>query len=179
MLASAFLTVFGLGALCWLLFTLAVYALPFWLGLSAGFWLHAAEQGILAAILGGIFVAGGMAVLGEIVFASLRSVPLRLALGLVYAVPAGLAGFHASKGLSALTSTGEAAGLVLAALAALFIGGTAFARVAGWPEAGGVAGDSVAREDVAPGGLGGLKAPRSGAGSVGRSARRHRHPARG
>ena len=34
MLASAFLTVFGLGALCWLLFTLAVYALPFWLGLE-------------------------------------------------------------------------------------------------------------------------------------------------
>lgn len=179
MLASAFLTVFGLGALCWLLFTLAVYALPLWLGLSAAFWLHGAEQGVLAAILGGIFVAGGMAVLGEIVFASLRSVPLRLALGLVYAVPAGLAGFHASKGLSALTGTGEAAGLVLAALAALFIGGTAFASVAGWPEVGRVAGDTVSGEEVAPGGLGGLSPPRSGVGSVGRSARQHRYTARG
>lgn len=179
MLASAFLTVFGLGALCWLLFTLAAYALPFWLGLSAAFWLYGAEQGLLAAILGGLAVAGGMAVLGEVVFARLRSVPLRLAIGLVYAVPAGLAGFHASTGLSALTGTGEAAGLVLAALAALFIGGTAFARVAGWPEADGVAGDAEGGEQVAPGGLGGLSAPRSTVGSVGRSARRQRHPARG
>jgi hypothetical protein len=179
MLASAFLTVFGLGAICWLLFTLAVYALPFWLGLSAAFWLHATEQGIPAAILGGLAVAGGVAILGEIVFARLRSVPLRLALGLVYAIPAGLAGFHASKGLSALSGTGEAAGLVLAALAALFIGGTAFARVAGWPDAGGFAGDADSGEQVAPGGVGGLPAPRSGVGSVGRSARRHRHPARG
>ena len=179
MLASAFLTAFGLGALCWLLFTLAVYALPFWLGLTAAFWLHTAEQGVLAALLGGLAVSGGVAILGEIVFARLRCVPLRLALGLVYAVPAGLAGFHASKGLSSLTGTGEAAGLVLGALAALFIGGTAFARVAGWPEAGGVAGDANGGEEVGPGGLGTLTAPRSGVGSVGRSERRHRHPARG
>jgi hypothetical protein len=140
MLASVFLTVFGLGALCWLLFTLAVYALPFWVGLSTAFWLQAADQGMLVAVIGGIAAAGFVASLGEIVFARLRSVPLRLMLGLVYAVPAGMAGFHASKGLTSLTGTGETAGLIIAVLTALIIGVTAFGRIAGGPEAGEVAG---------------------------------------
>ena len=139
MLVSALFTVFGLGVLCWLLFTLAVHALPFWVGLSAALWLHAAEQGLLVAILGGIAVAGGVAALGEIAFARLRSVPLRLAVGLVYAVPAGLAGFRATKGLSALSGAGETASLVLAVFGALVIGATAWARIAGWSEADGIA----------------------------------------
>jgi hypothetical protein len=141
MLASAFLTVFGLGALCWLLFTLAVYALPFWVGLSAACSQKAAEQGLFVAVVGGVVAGGAVAILGEIIFARLRSVPLRLLLGLVYAVPAGLAGFHASSGLMALTGTGETAGLILAGLTALVIGATAFARITGGPETDGVAGD--------------------------------------
>ena len=142
MLASAFLTVFGLGALCWLLFTLAVYALPFWIGLSTAFWLQAAEQGLFVAVIGGIAASGAVAILGEIAFARLRSVPLRLMLGLVYAVPAGLAGFYASSGLTALTGTGETVGLILAALTALVIGAAAFARLAGGPEADWITSDA-------------------------------------
>jgi hypothetical protein len=132
MLASILLTILGLGVLAGLLFTLATYALPVWVGMSAAFWLHDAEQGVLAAILGGLAVGCGVAVLGEVVFAHLRSTTLRLAVGLVYAVPAGLAGFHASKGLSQLTGTGEAATLFLAAVMSVVIGGTAFARM-NWP----------------------------------------------
>ncbi len=132
MLASTALTILGLGAICWLMFTLAVYALPFWIGLSAAFWLHADDQGLLVAIVGGVAAAGIVAVLGEIVFARVRSVPLRLAIGLIYAIPAGLAGFHMTKGVTALTGAGDTAALVLAGLGALIIGATAWARIAGW-----------------------------------------------
>lgn len=150
MLASAFLTIFGLGVLCGLLFTLATYALPVWVGISAAFWLHDADQGLFAAILGGLAVGCGVAVLGEVVFTRLRSVPLRLAVGLIYAVPAGLAGFHATKGLSQLTGTGEPATLVLAGIMSLVIGGTAFARIAGWSEAGDVSQGADGARQVAP-----------------------------
>jgi hypothetical protein len=138
MLASILLTILGLGLLAGLLFTLTTYALPVWVGMSAAFWLHDAEQSVLAAVLGGLAVGCGVAVLGEVVFAHLRSTALRLILGLVYAVPAALAGFHATKDLSQLTGTGEAATLVLAGIMSVVIGGTAFARIAGWSEAGGV-----------------------------------------
>ncbi len=138
MLASTFLTAFGLGAICWLMFTLAVYALPFWIGLSAAFWLHAGDKGVLFAVIGGLAAAGLVAALGEIVFARVRSVPLRLAIGLVYAIPAGLAGFHMTKGVAALTGAGETASLALAGLGALVIGVTAWARIAGWSGAEGI-----------------------------------------
>ena len=139
MLASTLLTAFGLGAICWLMFTLAVYALPFWIGLSTSLWLHADDHGLLVAIIGGLVAGGVVAALGEVVFARVRSVPLRLAIGLVYAIPAGLAGFHMTRGVAALTGAGETAALALAGLGALVIGVTAWARIAGWSGVEGIA----------------------------------------
>ena len=47
--------------LCWLLFTLAVYALPFFAGMSAGLWLHGSGS---AAIAGYHAVSGLLALAG-------------------------------------------------------------------------------------------------------------------
>ncbi|MFN3260331.1 MAG: hypothetical protein ACE37J_07205 [Pikeienuella sp.] len=148
MLASTLLTAFGLGAICWLMFTLAVYALPFWIGLSAALWLHADDHGLLVAIIGGLAAGGVVAALGEVVFARVRSVPLRLAIGLVYAIPAGLAGFHMTRGVAALTGARETASLILAGLGALVIGAAAWARIAGWSGAEGIA--EIAEGDGRP-----------------------------
>jgi len=41
------LSVFGIGFFCWLLFTLAVYALPFAAGLTAGLAAYTAARGRL------------------------------------------------------------------------------------------------------------------------------------
>ena len=38
------LNIVGLGFFCWVLFTLAIYALPFFIGLTAGMYAHQAEQ---------------------------------------------------------------------------------------------------------------------------------------
>ncbi|MFG1314630.1 hypothetical protein [Xanthobacter autotrophicus] len=43
-----------IGVLCWLLFTLAVFALPFFLGLAAGTWAHGTGAGWLGAATHGI-----------------------------------------------------------------------------------------------------------------------------
>lgn len=135
MVASTLFTVFGLGALCWIMFNLAVYALPFAVGLIFGLYLHDAGQGVFLSIIAGLFIGGFVAAFGEFAFARIRFVPLKFAIGLAYAVPAGIAGFHAAKGFAEF---GGAVGLtvtLLSWLGALVVGGTAWARVSGWAEA--------------------------------------------
>lgn len=135
MLASTLVTIFGLGALCWILFNLAVYALPFWVGLASGLYLHDAGHGVLLSMTGGLFLGGATIAVGEIAFASIRSSLVRAAIGLVYAVPAGIAGFHAAQSLAALGAPGDGDVAVLSWLGALVVGGTAWARVSGWSDA--------------------------------------------
>jgi hypothetical protein len=48
MIVSVALCILGLGVICWMLFTLAVYALPVWLATMSGLYLHGAGFGTLA-----------------------------------------------------------------------------------------------------------------------------------
>src|SRR6056297_2620346 len=129
MFFSTLFTLFGLGALCWILFNLAVYALPFAIGLTSGMYLHETGQGVFLSIFAGLFIGGFIAALGEFAFDRIRWAPLKLAVGLIYAVPAGIAGFHAAKGLAEFGNAGAATITLLSWLGALVVGGTAWARV--------------------------------------------------
>lgn len=140
MFLSAILSVIGLGFMVYVLFTLAVYALPFFVAVTVGMHVHDSEAGLLAAIAAA-FVSGAVTLLaGQIAFATFRSVPVRLAIGALYAAPAGIAGYHAIKGLSEIGGAGETWTLVFAWIGAVIVGGTAWARIA----------SLVAREDEAP-----------------------------
>ncbi|MCA3581717.1 MAG: hypothetical protein IOD08_31010 [Bradyrhizobium sp.] len=48
----------AIGFFCWLLFTLAVFALPFFAGVTAGMWAYNTGAGWLGAILVGALAAG-------------------------------------------------------------------------------------------------------------------------
>ena len=48
------LSLFGISLLCWLIFTLAVYALPFFAGLTAGIAAFHSGSGVLGALLVGV-----------------------------------------------------------------------------------------------------------------------------
>ena len=134
MFFSTLFTLFGLGALCWILFNLAVYALPFAIGLTSGMYLYDTGQGIFLSIMAGFFIGGLVAALGEFAFDRIRSVPLKLAIGLIYEVPAGIAGFHAAKGFAELGSADSVTITILSWFGALVVGATAWARVSGWSE---------------------------------------------
>ena len=134
MFFSTLVTLFGLGALCWILFNLAVYALPFAIGLISGMYLYEAGQGVFLSIIAGLFIGGFIAALGEFAFDRIRSIPLKLAIGLIYAFPAGITGFHAAKGLAEFGNASAVAITILSWLGALVVGGTAWARVSGWSE---------------------------------------------
>ena len=51
MFFSTLFTLFGLGALCWIMFNLAVYALPFAIGLTSGMYLYECGQGVFLSII--------------------------------------------------------------------------------------------------------------------------------
>jgi len=55
------LSVFGLGFFCWLLFTLASYALPFLAGLTAGLAAFHSGAGVIGALIVGFLVGGAHA----------------------------------------------------------------------------------------------------------------------
>jgi hypothetical protein len=89
------LSIFGIGLFCWLIFTLAVYALPFFVGLTAGMAAFHGGAGAIGALLVGIVVGALTLGVGQIAFAVVRPLPLRAAIAAAFAIPAAIAGYHA------------------------------------------------------------------------------------
>jgi len=123
------LSMFGIGLFCWLIFTLAVYALPFFVGLTAGMAAFHGGAGVIGALLVGV-VAGALTLgVGQIAFAVVRPLPLRAAIAAAFAIPAAIAGYHAVLGLSQIGVPSLIWREVFAWIGAIFIGGTAWARM--------------------------------------------------
>jgi hypothetical protein len=143
-ITGLFLNVAVLALLCWALFSLAIYALPAFLGVSAFFALHAAGQGEIFAAIGGV-LAGGLAWgVGKAAVALTRSATLRLLIAVAFAAPAAIAGYHLLYGFSALGSLTDVWRLVIGVIGAVAIGATAFARLVSDP-AGAIQADEAGR----------------------------------
>jgi hypothetical protein len=84
----------GFAYVCWLLFTLAVYALPFFAGVTAGLAVYRSGSGPVTAIIVGTTIASITLVFGQVAFATLRSPVMRVVLALLFAIPAAIAGYH-------------------------------------------------------------------------------------
>jgi len=68
-------------------------------------------------------------VIGQIVFATVRTPLLRAVIGLLYAVPASIAGYHPTLGLAHIGMPAEAWREAFTVVGAILIGGTAWARM--------------------------------------------------
>jgi len=124
------LSVFGLGFFCWLLFTLAVYALPFLAGLSAGLAAFHSGAGLIGALVVGFLVGVAVLVLGQIVVTTVRTPLIRLFIGLIYAVPAAVAAYQLCFALAGIGMPAGGWQHAFAAAGAIVVGATAFARMA-------------------------------------------------
>jgi hypothetical protein len=123
------LSTFGIGLFCWLIFTLAVYALPFFVGLAAGMAAFHSGAGVFGAIFGGL-VAGALTLgVGQVAFALLKPMPLRATIAAAFAVPAAIAGYHAVLGLSQIGVPSLLWREVFAWIGAIVIGCTAWGRM--------------------------------------------------
>lgn len=130
------LNIVGLGFFCWILFTLATYALPFFVGMTVGLYAHESGTGPLGAIGSGIVSAAVVLVIGQTIFSFVRTPILRVAIALMFAVPAALAGYYATFGLFGLTMTSDLWRQAFAVIGAVAIGTTAWIRLAATPPGG-------------------------------------------
>ena len=121
---------FGLGALLCLLFSLAIYALPFFAAVTAGMAAFHSGAGVIGAILVAALAGGATLAIGQIVFATARSPAIRATVALLYAVPATIAGYSATHGLAELSMPSATWQMIFAVIGAICVGCTAFARLA-------------------------------------------------
>lgn len=130
------LSIAAIGFLCWLLFTLAVFALPFFAGVTAGTWAYGTGAGWLGAIVVGFVAAGLTFGIGQFLLATVRPTWARLLIAAAFVAPAVVAGFHATHGIVKHTMPSETWQLVFSVIGAVAVGVTAFARVAGMASTG-------------------------------------------
>ncbi len=122
-------SVFGLGLFCWLLFTLAIYALPFLAGLTAGLAAFHSGSGVIGAFIVGLLVSGATLALGQIAFATTRTPLIRAVIGLLYAVPATVAGYQVSFALAGISMSTGGWQMAFAVVGAVLSGVTALTRM--------------------------------------------------
>ena len=125
----------GIGLFCWLIFTLAVYALPFFVGLSVFMLAFHGGAGILGAPLVGIAAGGITLAIGQMAFAMTRSVVVRAIISALFAVPATLAGYQVVFAMSQIGVPSLVWREIFAGVGAVLIGGTAWTRLTIFDEA--------------------------------------------
>ena len=120
-----------IGILCWLLFTLAVYALPLFVGVAVGMWAHDAGAGVVGGFIVGALAAGAVAIIGQLIFAFTRPLWIRLIVALLFAGPAAVAGYAATHGIAKHLMPSEDWQMAFSIVGAVAVGITALFRMAG------------------------------------------------
>ncbi|MES5481519.1 hypothetical protein QMZ05_02100 [Bradyrhizobium sp. INPA03-11B] len=119
----------GIGLFCWLVFALAVYALPFFVALNIGMMAFHGGAGVVGALLIGIAAGALTLAFGQTALAVTRSVALRIAIVAAFAVPAAVAGYNVVLALSQFGAPSLAWREFFACLGAVCVGGTTWARL--------------------------------------------------
>jgi hypothetical protein len=123
------LSVAAIGVLCWLLFILAVYALPFLAGVTLGTWAYHTGAGWLGAIFVGLVVAGLTLGIGQALLVFVRPLWARLLIALAFVAPAAIAGYYATNGIVKYAVPSETWQIVFSIIGAIAVAVTAFQRV--------------------------------------------------
>ncbi|WP_035716575.1 hypothetical protein [Azorhizobium doebereinerae] len=126
-----FLSMATIALICWLFFTLAVFALPLFAGITAGTWAYGTGTGWPGAILVGFAAAALTFGLGRFLLATVRPTWARLLIAAVFVFPAAAAGFHATHGIVRYTMPSQTWHMVFSILGAGVVGIVAFVRITG------------------------------------------------
>ena len=128
-LLSIFGCLVAIGIFCWLLFTLAVFALPLLLGLTAASWAYGTGAGWIGAILVGLIAAGATFAIGQFLLTAVRPLWLKLLVAFAFVAPAVVAGYAATSGIVKHVLPSETWQLIFSGVGAIAIGVVAFARL--------------------------------------------------
>ena len=130
------LNIAGISVFCWLIFTLAVYALPFFVAINAGILAFHSGAGVFGTLLVAVAAGGVTLATAQIAFAITRSLILRAVIAGVFALPATFAGYHVTLAMAQIGVPSLAWQEIFACLGAVFIGGTAWMRLTIFTEPG-------------------------------------------
>ena len=123
------LNIAGIGIFCWLVFVLAVYALPFFVAINAGIWAYHSGAGVLGTPLVAVAAGGMTLAIAQIAFAATQSLFVRAVIAAVFALPATFAGYHVVLAMAQIGVPSVAWQEAFACFGAIFIGGTAWTRL--------------------------------------------------
>lgn len=130
MVAVMLMSVVLIGMLCIAAYTLAVYALPFMLGLSTAQFAYQTGSGLIGAGL--VSLVAGAAAFGilALLFDTLRSPILRLIVALIFAAPAAVAGYTLVHGITRESMPSEIWRQIFCIIGGGFVGVSALVRLA-------------------------------------------------
>lgn len=126
MVAVMLMSVLAVAGLCVLAYTLAVYALPFMLGVTAAQFAYHTGAGFIGAGLVGLVAAFGVLAL---LFDALRSPSLRLIVALIFAAPAAVAGYALVHGVTKESVPSEVRRQIFCIVGGAFVGTSALLRL--------------------------------------------------
>ncbi len=115
--------------LCWLLFALASLALPLFVAVVAGQAAWHGGAGLFGAFAVGVIAGGATLFVGQFLLATLRGTGSRLAVALLFAAPAAVAGFSAARGIAGVGGAGPAWQVLLGLIGGACVSLTALARL--------------------------------------------------
>ncbi len=124
LLAGAAITVLAV-----LIFNLAVFALPFFAGVTAASLAYSSGAGFLGAAIIGLLAGAFLFAIGNAVVAGSRSPLLRLAVSITFAGPAALAGYAITGHVVAWSVPGGTWRTLFALLGGLVTGVVAWSRL--------------------------------------------------
>jgi len=130
MIALVTLSVVMVIAMCSLGLMLAAYAVPFLFAVMATRFAFATGAGYIGAGIVGLFAGVGAYGFLAYLYAMLRSPGLRLAIALIFAIPAAIAGFALVHGVAREAVPSEVWRKIFSLIGGVFVGLWALARLA-------------------------------------------------
>ena len=103
MLIGFALIIVAIALCCALLFRLSIYALPLFVAFAAGSTTYQSGHGIIASLVAAVMAAIASIAIAQLALGLAKSDLARAVIGLVFALPAAFAGYHAVHGIAAAT----------------------------------------------------------------------------
>lgn len=130
MVAVMLMSVVLIAIFCVVAYTLAIYALPFMLGVAAAQFAYQTGSGFIGAGLVGLVAAGAAFGILALLFDTLRPPILRLIVALIFAVPAAVAGYALVHGVTKESVPSEIWRQIFCIVGGGFVGVSALLRLA-------------------------------------------------
>ena len=103
MLLGIALILLAIALCCALLFRLSIYALPLFVAFAAASTTYHGGYGIIAALVAAVLASIAILAIAQLALGLAKSDFARAATGLVFALPAAFAGYHAVHGIAVAT----------------------------------------------------------------------------